>query len=336
MRAIRVRKLGEPEVLRLESVADVSPRPGEVLVRLRAVGVNPVDGYLRAGIGAHPPLPYTPGTDGAGIVESVGAAAGFPAPDAGPDQRRPPRAGDRVYIYGSRTGAYAELALCEPQQVFPLPPALSFEEGAALGVPYGTAFRALVQLGGLRPGETVLVHGAGGAVGIAAVQIAADRGARVLATSSTEAGRRQALAQGATHALDHSDPEHLAAIPELTGGRGADLVIEMRSDLNLGADVRLLATGGRVICVGNRGPDNEGEVPVNARDLMRREGVIRGVMLPPAGHPAVGALHAELYEPLAEGRFAPVVSRTYPLEQASEAHRRLAEGSTLGKLVLLP
>jgi NADPH:quinone reductase len=330
VRAIRVHELGGPEVLRVEPVDDPSAGDGELLVRLHAIGVNPVEGYVRSGIGLRPQIPYTPGSDGAGVVVAVGEAGAAQSGAAAPQP------GDRVYVYGSLTGTYAELALCRPEQVFPLPPALSFEEGAALGVPYGTAFRALVQLGRVRQGETVLVHGGSGSVGLATVQIAADRGALVIASASTEEGRRLALAQGAAHAVDHTDPAHFAEVLGLTGNRGVDVIAEMRSDLNLGADLRLLAHAGRVVCVGNRGPDNEGAVTVDARDLMRRDGAVLGMILPPAGHPAVTALHEELRSPLAERRFAPVVSATYPLEQAEAVHRRLADGHSLGKLVLVP
>ncbi len=164
MKAIRVHQLGGPDVLKLEDAPDPSAGPGEVVVRVRAAGVNPVDAYIHTGNYARkPPLPYTPGFDGAGEVESVGAdVKGF-------------RAGDRVYISGpgstiAGAGTYAERALCSLSQLHLLPAKASFGQGAALGVPYCTAYRALFQRADAKPGETVLVHGATGGVGIAAVE----------------------------------------------------------------------------------------------------------------------------------------------------------------------
>src|SRR5437870_4811516 len=175
MKAIRVTDFGGPDVLKLQNVADPKPDSGQVLVRVKAAGVNPVDTYIRAGVYAKKPnLPYTPGTDAAGIVEA-----------AGPNVKRF-KPGDRVYTNGSITGVYAELALCEESRVHPLPSNISFAQGAALGVPYGTAYRALFQRGHAKPGEAVLVHGASGGVGIACVQFARAAGLTVIGTGGTE------------------------------------------------------------------------------------------------------------------------------------------------------
>jgi NADPH:quinone reductase len=324
MRAIRVHQFGPPEVLRLERVGDLTAADGQLLVRVGAAGVNPVETYVRSGIGARPPLPYTPGSDAAGVVESVGAGVAATA------------VGQRVYVSGTLTGAYADAALCTPDQVFPLPASLSFGQGAAIGVPYGTAYRALFQRGRAAAGETVLVHGAAGGVGLAAVQLAAAAGMTVLGSASTEEGRRLILAQGAAHALDHSSPAHGRELLELTHGRGVDLIVEMRSDVNLGDDLTLLAERGRVVCVGNRGPGNQGAIAINARDLMRREGDVLGVMLPNAEHGDVASLHDALARGFARGELRPVIAREYPLEEAAQAHRDLVEGHVLGKLVLVP
>ena len=324
MRAIRVHELGPPEVMRLEDLAAPVPGPGEVLVRVRAAGVNPVDTYVRSGMGTQPALPYTPGSDAAGTVEAVGAGVLWPA------------VGQRVYVYGSVSGTYAELALCSLVQVFPLPAALSFAQGAALGVPYGTAYRALFQRGRGKLGETVLVHGASGGVGLAAVQLAVAAGMTVIGTASTEEGRRLVLAQGAAHALDHSAPAHGKELLELTGGRGVDLVVEMLSNENLGGDILLLARRGRVVCVGNRGPENEGSVTLNARDLMRREADVLGLLLPAADHSEMESLHDALARGFARHQLRPVIARQYPLAKAAQAHRDLMEGRGRGKFVLLP
>ena len=178
MKAIRVQEFGGPEVLRLEDVPDPHPGAGQVLVRVRAVGVNPVDTYIRAGAHAvRPQLPYTPGLDAAGTVEAVGEGVTRVS------------AGDRVYTSGSLSGTYAELALCDESQVHTLPARVSFAEGAGVSTPYATAYRALFQRARATPGETVLVHGASGGVGTAAVQIARAAGFKVIGTGGTEEGR---------------------------------------------------------------------------------------------------------------------------------------------------
>ncbi len=324
MRTIRVREFGPPEVLRLEQAQDPVPGDGQLLVRVRAAGVNPVEGYVRSGIGARPALPYTPGSDAAGVIEATGAGVAASA------------LGQRVYTYGTLSGAYAELTICRRDQVFPLPASLGWAQGAAIGVPYGTACRALFQRGRGAAGETVLVHGGAGGVGLAAVQLAVAAGMTVIGSASTEEGRRLILAQGAAHAVDHSPPAHGGDVLEITAGRGVDLILEMRSDQNLGDDLPLLAPRGRVVCVGNRGAGNQGTVAVNARDLLRREGDVLGVMLPEADDDEVAALHDALARGFARREMRPVIAREYPLEEAAQAHHDIAEGHVLGKLVLVP
>lgn len=324
MRAIVVHELGDPDVLCLEESPTPAPGRGELLVRLRAIGVNPVDGYVRAGIGGRPSLPYTPGDDAAGEIAALGAGT----------ERIGLRTNDRVYLSGSLTGTYADHALCRPDQVHPLPDRCSFAEGAAVGVPYGTAYRALFHRADARRGEVVLVHGASGGVGSAAVQLAAAAGLTVIGSAGTDAGRRLVAAAGAAHVVDHSRESHFAAVAELTGEHGIDVILEMRSDLNLGRDLPLLAAAGRVVCVGNRGPGNEGRVSVNARDLMRRDAAVLGMLLPNADDPAVARIHAALGEGLAAGELRPVIGRELPLERAADAHRQVLQGPALGKIVL--
>src|SRR5262245_40840614 len=175
MKAIRVTQFGGPEVLRVEEVAEPRPGAGQVLVRVQAVGVNPVDTYIRSGAYARKPeLPYTPGTDAAGTVAAVGEGVTTVS------------AGDRVYTSGTVTGAYAEIAVAEVSQVHPLPEKASFPQGAAVNVPYATAYRALFQRARGQAGETVLVHGASGGVGIASVQLAVAAGMTVYGTAGTE------------------------------------------------------------------------------------------------------------------------------------------------------
>jgi NADPH2:quinone reductase len=191
MKAISVSEFCGPEVLRLVVLADPTPAEGQVSVRVQAIGVNPVDTYIRAGAHAvRPQLPYTPGSDAAGVVDAVG------------DGIKHLSKGDRVYLAGTISGAYAEIALCNASQVHPLPRQLSFSQGAAVGVPYATAYRALFHRAGARAGEIVLVHGGSGGVGTAAVQLARAAGMTVIATGGSEQGRRSVIEQGAHHVLD--------------------------------------------------------------------------------------------------------------------------------------
>src|SRR5256714_435822 len=242
MKAIRVSEYGGPSVLKLEEIATPQPGPGQVLVRNHAVGVNPVDTYLRTNTDNRgPKLPYTPGGDAAGVVEAVGPGVGGV------------KSGDRVYVGGSVSGAYAELSLCNEAQVHPLPGNVSFAQGAAMNVPYATAYHALFHRAHGEAGESVLVHGASGGVGIAAVQLARARGMTVIGTAGTDRGRRLVAEQGAHHALDHTAPGYLDELTALTNGRGVDVVLEMLANMNLQKDLGAIAMGGRIVVIGNRG-----------------------------------------------------------------------------------
>jgi NADPH:quinone reductase len=327
MRAVRVHRFGDPEVLQLEEVDLRPPGPGEVLVRLQAAGVNPVDTYMRSGqYGVLPPLPFTPGSDGAGIVEAVGASE---AP--GTAGLRGPSVGDRVYTSGSLTGTYAEAALCAVFQVHPLPDAVSFAAGAALGVPYATAYRALFQRGGARAGDLVLVHGASGGVGLATVQFAVAAGLTVHGTAGSEAGRRLVAAQGAVQVADHTAPDYVAKLLALTDDRGYDVIVEMAAHAGLAADLGLLAHGGRVVVVGSRGP-----AEITPRELMSRDADVRGMLLFVAAPEALVEAYAAVGDGLAAGRLVPVIARELPLAEAATAHREIIAGPATGKLVLVP
>src|SRR5512135_2743719 len=212
MKAIRVREFGPPEVMTIAETEDPIPGPGQVVVKIEAAGVNPTDAYSRSGTyGRRHALPYTPGSDAAGIVDGVGEGI------------TRVKAGDRVYTAGTLSGAYAELALCEQSQVQPLPGNLTFSQGAGIYIPYGTAYRALFLRARARPGETVLVHGASGGVGLAAVQLARAAGMTVIGTAGSERGRALVKTAGADHVLDHKAPAYLDLLPGLTSDRGADV-----------------------------------------------------------------------------------------------------------------
>ena len=306
--------------MRLVEQPDLEISGKQILVRIHAAGVNPVDTYIRAGSYARrPQLPYTPGSDGAGVVAAVGAGV-----DA-------VKLGDRVFLSGSISGTYAELAICEPEQVHPLPEIATFAQGAALGVPYATAYRALFHRGGVRLGETVLVHGASGGVGTAAVQLAHAVEIRVFGTAGSSEGRELARHLGADQVFDHKDFGYRQAILDATGGRGVDCVLEMLANVNLGDDLRLLAPYGRVVVIGSRGT-----VEINPRDAMMRDADIRGMILGNASAPELAAIYRSLGEQLAAGRIRPVIARNFPLSSAAEAHRAVMASNARGKIVLIP
>jgi NADPH2:quinone reductase len=328
MKAIQVRQFGGPEVLRLEDVPDPKPGAGEVLVRIRAAGVNPVDAYIRSGTyGRTPALPYIPGSDAAGDIESVGADVKGWAP------------GDRVYIYGTaagiavggRSGTYAERAVCKTTQVHRLTPRTSYAQGAAIGVPYATAYRALFHRAGARPGDTILVHGATGGVGLAAVQIAHAHGMTVIGTGGSDRGLQAVRQNGADVVANHRASNYLEEIMSATGGRGVDVVLEMAAHVNLGKDLPLLATRGRVVTIGSRGP-----IEINPRDLMGRDGTILGMTLFNVSDADSASIHAALVAGLANGTLAPVIGRELPLADAAKAHEAVMESGALGKIVLVP
>jgi NADPH2:quinone reductase len=318
VKAIRVKEFGGPEVLRLEEMPTPQPGSDQVLIRMHAIGVNPVETYIRAGTYARlPALPYTPGNDGAGVVEQ-----------AGPDAAKF-KTGDRVYTAGSLSGTYAEFALCKPEQLHRLPENVSFAQGAAMGTPYATAYRGLFQRADAKPGETVLVHGASGGVGTAAVQLARARGLRVFGTAGSDEGRKLAREQGAHEVFDHRAPDHFEQIMNATGGRGVDVILELLANVNLGRDLTILAKGGRVAIIGSRG-----RVEIDPRDTMQRDLDLRGMVLPNTPPAEMASIHAALVAGLENGMLRPVIRKEFPLAEAAQAHRAVMEQGALGKIVL--
>lgn len=322
MRGIRVGRFGGEEVLEHTELPVPEPAAGQVRVRLHAAGVNPADTYIRTGQYAffRPELPYTPGFDGAGVVDAVADGLTAPAP------------GDRVFVGGlgspGFTGAYAQFVVADASAVRPLPPTLSYSQGAAVGIPCATAWRALFQKARLRPGESVLVHGASGGVGIPTVQLAADAGAVVIGTAGTAEGADLVRAAGARHVLDHTSDGYLDELTRLTGG-GVSVVIEMLADVNLARDLEVLAMRGRVVIVGSRG-----SLDFTPRLTMRKEAVVMGTALWNAtGAEAADAL-AAVAAKLDGGVLRPVVGVQLPLREAAEAHRRILAPGARGKLVL--
>jgi NADPH2:quinone reductase len=319
MRAIVVREFGAPDVMKLEDVPDPTPGPGQVLIRVHAIGVNPVEAYIRAGTYARKPnLPYTPGSDVGGVVERVGPnVTGF-------------KLGDRVYTQGA-SGGYAQLLACDSALAHPLPERVSFAQGAALGVPYSTAWRALFIRARARAGETLLVHGASGGVGTAAVELGRSHGLRVIGTAGTKEGLDLAREHGAHHVLNHHDADYLQQVMPLTGNAGVDVVLEMLANVNLDNDLDVLARNGRIVVIGNRG-----RVEIDPRKAMARDGAILGMTLFNATPEELREIHAGLVAGLENGTLSPVVGKEFSLAEATKAHVAVMESGAYGKIVLLP
>lgn len=321
MKAIRVSEFGDADVMQLEEIPDPVAAAGEVVIKIEASGVNPVDTYIRAGVHKiRPDLPYTPGGDAAGTVLSVGDGVDRFA------------AGDRVYVAnGGGQGGYAEKVALPADRIEPLPDRVSFQQGAAIGTPYGTAYWAMVMRGRAKAGETMLVHGASGAVGTAALQIAKSMGVTAIGTAGSERGLELVREQGAAHALDHTQDGYLDAIADLTGGKGPDLILEMLANVNLANDMDIAAKYGRIVVIGNRGP-----VEINARVAMMKELDILGIARFNASPEQMAELNAAINAGLADGSFTPVIGKEMPLADAVQAHHAVLEPGAYGKIVLVP
>ena len=321
MKAIRVHKFGGPEVMQIEEVPTPKPATSQVLVKIHAAGVNPADTYARTGNYAIlPQLPYTPGTDGAGVIESVGEGVSKV------------KTGDRVYLAKNVTGSYAEYALALESQVYRLPDKISFAQGAGVFIPYGTAYHALHHQAQAKGGETVLIHGASGGVGIAAIQIARAMGCTIFGTAGTPKGSSLIEREGAHLSFDHSKPGYKDQILEATAGKGVDVVLEMLANVNLGADLKLLAQYGRVIVIGSRG-----DVTITPRDLMSRRASVRAFTLWAVTEAESIDIHAAIYAGLDNGTLRPVIGFELPLKDAAQSHIDVMKPSGAhGKIVLLP
>jgi len=328
MQAIVVREHGGPEVLKLEDVPDPKPNADQVVVRLRAVGVNPVDVYIRTGAYARKPaLPFIPGSDAVGEIESVGANAKKYKP------------GDRVFIHGTAAehthghygGAYAQKAVCNLDHVYRRPASVSFGQGAAMGVPYATAYRALFHRAQTKPGETVLIHGATGGVGLAATQIAHAHGITVLGTGGSDAGLQSVRTSGADAVFNHTQPGYLDEIMKATGGRGVDVVLEMAAHINLDKDLGLLANRGRIVVIGNRG-----RVEIDARQAMGKDAAILGMTLFNISDADMASINSYMMAGLENGTLKPVVGKEFPLADAAKAQDAVMAPGARGKIVLIP
>jgi NADPH2:quinone reductase len=320
MKAIRVREFGAPGVLKIENVDDPKAGSGQVVIDVKAAGINPVDTYIRAGTYARKPtLPYTPGTDAGGIVESVGAGVTRVKP------------GDRVYVSGTLTGTYAEKCLCDASRVHPLPDRVGFAPAAGIYVPYATAYQSLVHLAKGRAGETLLVHGASGGVGGASVQIARAIGMTIIGTAGSDRGRQLVRDQGAHHVLDHHASDFADQVSKVTGGKGPDVILEMLANVNLAKDLQMIGMHGRIVVIGNRGT-----IEINPRDGMMKDATVQGMLLFNASEEDLARIHAALYAGMEIGSLRPIVGQEFKLEDAPKAHEAVMTPGAFGKIVLLP
>jgi len=320
MKAIRIYEQGEPEVMKYEDTKDLTPGAGQVLIRVKAAGVNPVETYIRSGSYAvKPALPFTAGTDAGGVVEETGEGVSSFKP------------GDRIYTSGSISGTYAEYVLCRETDVHQLPPNVSFEQGAALGIPYATAYNALFRKAQARTGEIVFIHGGTGGVGIAGIQLARNAGLTIIATGGTEKGQALLSKQGVKHVLNHNSPNYIEKIKDITGNHGADIIIEMLANANLASDLTVLARFGRIVIIGSRG-----NVQINPRLIMMNEAVITGMVIFNLSEAELKIIYTALIDGLSKETLKPVIGKQFSLKEAPLAHKTIMEPGAYGKIVLIP
>ncbi len=324
MKAVRIHEYGGPEVLVYEEVPTPEPGPKQILIKVAAATVNPIDVSVREN---RFPTPKQPpkilGSDGAGVVEKVGGEISSARP------------GDRVAFSGlgiGSEGSYAEYALIADTQVVHIPADLSFVDAAAIGMTFPAAYYALVTRGALSEGETVLVQGASGGVGSASVQLAKALGARVLATASGSGAAELVLGLGAEAVIDYRTEDVAARALELTGGKGVDLVHELVLSENLPTDVKLVAKRGRIVGTG-QGPGPDATAPIG--EAIGKDVSVLFMNLANAGRAGVAAIAAEIAAMAAAGKVKPVIGAELPLAEARRAHEMLAQDH-LGKIVLLP
>ncbi|OLB98875.1 MAG: hypothetical protein AUH30_06790 [Candidatus Rokubacteria bacterium 13_1_40CM_68_15] len=323
MRAIVFAELGGPEVLSVAEVPKPELRPGMVLVKNHAVGVNFADTRFRQGTYAvKPRLPDTPGLEAAGTIEAVGE---------GVTNLRP---GVRVAAFASKT--YAEYCLAQAFMIIPLPDDVSFVDGAAFPIQVLTAYHLLHTAGSTGPGKSVLVHSAAGGVGLAAVQLAKIAGARVFGTVSSNAKAGLVKECGADAIINYTTDKFADEVLRLTDGRGVDLILDAVGKPTFEEGLRCLAPFGHLILYGRAGGSPD---PLNVSTLSAKSQRVSGFMLPTVtrGLPDQTRESAErCFALMRDGRLRLHIGRTFPLAEAIEAHRYLESRQSTGKLVLLP
>jgi NADPH:quinone reductase-like Zn-dependent oxidoreductase len=325
VKAIRIHEDGGPEVLRYEDAPDPEPAEGEVLVSMRAAGLNHLDVWVRRGLPSVP-KPRILGADGAGVVVGLGAGVeGFALGDRVVLNPGIPHDG-RITVVGEHTdGTCCELKSIAASQLYPLDDGLSFVEGAAFPLTFETAFRMLVTKAALREGEWVLIWGIGGGVALAAFEISRALGARTIVTSSSSEKLERALAFGADVAVSHADGDVVQAVKDATGGKGVDVVVESVGEATWERSLAAAGNEARVVVCGATSGHSP---PARLYRLWWKQLVIYGSTM---GMPSdfEGA-----YDLIRSGRARIHVDSTFPLAEAAKAHERLESGAQFGKVVL--
>ena len=325
MRAVRIHEDGGPDVLRYEEVDDPEPGPGEVLVALRAAGLNHLDVWVRKGLPSVP-KPRTLGADGAGVVAALGKGAnGFAVGDRVVVNPGIPH-DRRITVIGEHTdGTYCELKAIPEGQLYPLDDALSFEQGAAFPLVFETAYRMLVTKAAVREDEWVLIWGIGGGVALAAFELCRALGARTIVTSSSREKLERARTLGADVAVSHSEDDVVAAVREATEGRGADIVVETVGEATWERSLAAAGAEGRVVVCGATTGHSP---PARLYRLWWKQLVVYGSSM---GMPSD---FEAAYELIRAGRARVHVDSVFPLAEAAKAHERLESGAQFGKIVL--
>lgn len=319
MKAIQVKQFGTPDVLQLVELPDPTPTAGQVTIRVHAAGVSPLDTYVREqSHGAPTPaLPYIPGFEAAGTIAAIGKdVTQF-------------KVGDRVYT-NVFLGAYAELLVQAAIAVHPLPDHISFAQGTSAVNSYPTAQYALFHLAKATPGSSVFVHGASGAVGIAAVQIAHAAGMKVVGSAGSVQGLKLVEKQGAEIAVNHREPDYLEKALAFTDGKGFDVILEMNATEKLAADVGLIATFGRIVVIGG----TNGAVEIDPTPILWKGGSIIGLYIGLASPEELAEIHAAIYTGLETGVLRPQVAQEFAIAEASIAHETVRTARSAGKVAL--
>lgn len=324
MKAIQIEEFGGPEVLKTVEIDEPSPNEHEVKVKVFATGLNPSEAYTITGTYGYnvPDLPYVPGYDATGIIEEVGAKVDLF------------KKGDRVFLSAfsakRNTGTYAEKVVIDAKNVFRLPDHISLKEGAALGIPVFTAYKAIFLKANVRAGETVLIHGASGSVGSMAVQMAKAIGATVIGTSSTKEGRQTVLDLGADYAMNHITEDNKEELLNITNEQGPDVIIEMLANANLETDMQVIAKYGRIIIVGSRDT-----VEVNPRNLMTSEAIVTGMTFTYPTQKEMKEMQYGVNALLEIGAIHPLIGNEFTLDEPVEAHKALMESSGNGRTIFV-
>lgn len=321
MKAMRAHQFGGPEQLRFEDAPDPQVQPGQVQIRVRAAGINPADLVRLSGRLQPLPLPYIPGTDVCGEVEVVSAGVTHV------------QKGDRVFGR-ALSGGYAEKTCLAASEAILLPANLSFAEGAAIPIPFYTAYRALHHKAALKAGETVLVSAGGGGVGVAAIQLAKMAGARVITTVGSQEKAERTRTLGADVAVNYREQDFVAEVQKFTDGKGIDIIIENVAADNLAKDFAALARDGRIVLIGT-GTGKSPDATFNVFGALTKDATLYGMSLVNAG-PAIPEMAKALTGLFAEGKIKAIVSKSYPLPEAPQALADLVAGKVFGKLVLTP